>query len=213
MTSFLFCQNVLSIDKANKGNVTIVKVIKLILHTQIIRRYIMDLSKVERLMITNQFKILEKLYPEDKEYYEIHRKALEEGYKLHYNDAFESLSTDEMTELECREVIDILNMYRALTFSYEKLEVKDDLSKESIKFKGFDGNDPAEIKRLLYTRYFIMDLDRFQELKYDEKHPSFNSHWPALNKYRKMLASWEEINKKHVLTREEIIHIVEFEKK
>lgn len=169
----------------------------------------MDLTRVERLMISNQFKILEGLYPEDKEYYELHRKAIDEGYKLHYDDVFESLSLDELTEQECREVLDIFNMYRALTFSYEKLEDKSGVEKESIKFRGFDGNDEEEIKRLIYTRYFINDLDRFEELKYDNDRPDFNSHWPMLEKYRSMLSSWFKINKKFELSREEIIRIVD----
>ena len=169
----------------------------------------MDLTRFERLMLSNQFKILEGLYPEEKEYYELHRKALDEGYKLHYEDAFESLSSDELTEEECREVLDIFNMYRALTFSYEKLDDKSGITQESIKFKGFDGNDEEEGKRLSYTRYFIMDLDRFEELKYNIERPSFNSHSLMLQSYRRMLSAWDSINRKHVLERDEIIRIVD----
>lgn len=43
----------------------------------------MELSKLERLNLINQFFILEKLYPEDANYYATHRKAIQEGYKLH----------------------------------------------------------------------------------------------------------------------------------
>lgn len=53
---------------------------------------------------------------EETDYYVINREALEEGYTLHYEWMFEGLF-EEMSEDECREVIDILDMYRALHFS------------------------------------------------------------------------------------------------
>lgn len=166
----------------------------------------MELTKFERLVLSNQFKILEGLYPEEKEYYEIHRKAIDEGYQLHYNDAFEVLSEDEMSKEDCREVLDILNMYRAITFSYKKLPDNDKsgIREESIKFRGFDLNDREEAKRLMYTRYFIVDLDRFEELRYGDKYRDFNSHRPMLNRYRKMLSRWNEMGKKYELTLEDI---------
>jgi len=168
-----------------------------------------QLTKIQRLMLSNQFKILEGLYPEEKEYYEVRRKAIEEGYTLHYREAFEVLNEDEMTEKESQEVLDILNMYRSITFSYNKLENKTGIKEESIKFKGFDLNDSEEAKRLMYTRYFIIELDRFRELTYGEKRRDFNSHWPMLNKYRKMLEVWESMDKRHQLTRAEIISLIE----
>lgn len=42
----------------------------------------MKLSKLERLILANQFKILEALYPDDAESYENNRKAIEEGTYL-----------------------------------------------------------------------------------------------------------------------------------
>ena len=44
----------------------------------------MKLDIKERLALSYQLKILEKLYPEDQEYYANHRKAIEDGYELHY---------------------------------------------------------------------------------------------------------------------------------
>ncbi|MDW0116233.1 YfbU family protein [Sporosarcina thermotolerans] len=169
----------------------------------------MKLTKFERLMLSNQFKILEGLYPKEKKNYELNRKALEEGYSLHYNGAFESLSPVELTEDECREVLDILSMYRALTYSFEKLEDKSGITMESIKFNGFSENDEEESKRLSYTHYFIMDLNRFEELKYGEEWAFFNSFIPMLDSYRRMLSAWTTVNRKQELNRDEIIRIVE----
>lgn len=38
------------------------------------------MSEIERLTLVNQFLILEKLYPEEADYYEKNRIALQQGY-------------------------------------------------------------------------------------------------------------------------------------
>lgn len=166
----------------------------------------MNLTKVERIIISNQFMILEKLYPEDANYYSTRRKALECGYKIHYDDIGEGYF-DEMSEDESREVIDILDMYRALTFSYQRLQDKDGIDEEDIHFDGFDGND--EIRQYLYAQYFILDLDRFEELKYGREHPDLNSHANRLNKYRAMLPVWKSFPDRFNLSSEQIRTILE----
>ncbi|WEA46827.1 YfbU family protein [Priestia aryabhattai] len=171
----------------------------------------MKLSRVERLIISNQFKILEKLYPEEKEYYEVDRKAIEEGYEIHYEEIIGNvISEDELSEEAAREVLNILSMYRAITFSYKKLTEEEKLEidkKYDVKFEGFDANDPEEIKLLMYTRYFIIDKDRFQELVYNAEYPDFNSHSPKLDTYRKMLTLFKSYNNSN-LSKEQIIKLL-----
>lgn len=165
------------------------------------------LSKVERLLLSNQYRILEKLYPEDSDYYEVNRKAIEEGFELHYEDCFSLLSNDTLSEDDCSEVIDILQMYRSLTFSNEEGKYGLD---EKIKFYGFDLNDEYEGKRVIYARYFINDLDRFSELKYGNNYAECNSHYPRMSKYRRMLNVWKSLNKRYdILTKEEILKIID----
>lgn len=165
----------------------------------------MDLTKIERLIIANQFKILEKLYPEEAEYYAKNRKALENGYKLHYQWIIENIY-DEMSEDECQEVVDILNMYRSLTFSYQKLSDKSGIDESEIKFPGFDGNN--ETRQYSYTNYFIMDLERFDELRGGSEYADFNSHSEMLDRYRRMLNEWKKYDDRHNLSRDAIISIV-----
>lgn len=166
----------------------------------------MKLTRKERLFLSNQLKILEKTYPDEAEYYAKHRKAIEMGYSLHYDGVAEHLY-NEMSEEECREVINILDMYRALTFSYKNLEDKSGIEERRIEFPGFDGNN--ETDQMAYTEYFINDLNRFDELRDNSEFPDYNSHCPMLDKYRKMLKSWEESSNKHNLTKSEIIRILE----
>ncbi len=57
----------------------------------------MDLSLKDRIIISNQLRILEALYPDEADWYANHRKAVEQGYKLHYGWIAEHFS-DEMSE-------------------------------------------------------------------------------------------------------------------
>lgn len=165
----------------------------------------MKLTKIERLTLINQFKILEALYEDEADYYKNHRTALEEGFELHYEWIFEYLSEEEMSSEECREVIDILNMYRALNFSYIRLKDKSLIDEDRLKFDGFDGNN--ETKQLIYVRYFLRDLNRFEEL-HDKISHDYNSHSRMLPEYREMLDRWSDLNKKTNLTQENIMYII-----
>jgi uncharacterized protein YfbU (UPF0304 family) len=167
---------------------------------------IMDLTLQERLLIANQLKMLEKLYPDEADYYSKHRKAIENGYKLHYAWLVEHFS-DEMTEEECREVLDILDMYRVLTFSYQKLKDKSGIDEQDIRFRGFDGNN--ETNQYSYVQYFVIDLERYNELRYGGEYPNFNSHCLMTEKYRRMLSAWKIHKDKFELNKKQIKEILE----
>jgi uncharacterized protein len=81
----------------------------------------MKLTKIERLLLVNQLLILEKLYPESAKAYKQERTALREGYELHYKDLFHLIEDETLSEDQCREVLDVLEMYRAITFSARRL--------------------------------------------------------------------------------------------
>ncbi|SOH93742.1 hypothetical protein SAMN06273572_102420 [Monaibacterium marinum] len=166
----------------------------------------MELTKNERLSLIYQLRILEALYPEEATNFVHNRTALENGFTLHYDWIFENLR-DELSKEECQELLDILDMYRAITFSLRELDEGDVLHEHHLaKFRGFDGNKEGQL--MAYVRYFIVDLDRYDELKY-EKLPSFNSHTSMLNTYREMLSRWSAAEKKHILSREQICTVLE----
>ncbi len=172
----------------------------------------MKLSKFERLILSNQLRILEKLYPEEADQIAAHRSAIEGGFALHYNDSVEYFSS-ELSEDDCKEVIDILNMHSALFFSYEKLDDKSGIEPHEIEFRGFDGNDPGESRRMSYVKYLLHDLDRFEELHKKEKHPRYNSHTLMLHRYQEMLAEWENCDDKYNLGKEDIRRIINSSKR
>lgn len=162
----------------------------------------MEFSRKERLILCNQCLILEKLYPEEAEGYAQTRKALEKGWALHYRAIAENIYEDELSEQECQEVLDILNMYSFLTFAYKKLKDTEGIDEHRIKFDGFDGN--SETSRMGYVRYFIKDLGRFQEL---DSGGDLNSHIQSLHRYQKMLREWQMSPDKFKLTKDDIIRI------
>lgn len=150
----------------------------------------MELSKKERLAFIYQLQILEALYPDEASDYAAHRIALEKGFTLQYSWMFEHLY-EELSEKDCQEVLDILDMYRSITFALESLDANNPLRKHHLAiFAGFDGNN--ESHQMAYVRYFIVDLDRFTELRRGD-YPSFNSHCPMLDTYRAMLQRWQSI--------------------
>lgn len=161
------------------------------------------MDKLKRYELINQLLILEKLYPDEADYYAKNRKALEYGFELQYSWLTESLS-EGLTVEECREVLDILDMYRSITFSWNRLNPKESIP-DNIKFKGFDGNNESALRS--YVQYFIMDLERFDELKYGQSFPSFNSHTRMLERYKNQLKIW--CNFDYELTEEQIALILE----
>tara|TARA_R110001599_G_scaffold153651_1_gene338958 strand:- start:2751 stop:3239 length:489 start_codon:yes stop_codon:yes gene_type:complete len=161
------------------------------------------MDKLKRYELINQLLILEKLYPEEADYYAKNRKALENGYELHYSWLTENIS-DGLSEEECKEVLDILDMYRSITFSWQRLHEGEELP-ENLKFQGFDGNNETAL--MGYVQYFIIDLGRFDELTYGKEHPYFNSHGHMLGQYRRMLSVWKQYGLD--LTEDQITSIME----
>lgn len=100
-------------------------------------------------------------------------------------------------------MLDILSMYRAITYSYQKLPDKTGIEEWATKFPGFDGNEEARL--LGYCRWYCeSDGGKFKEL---DRGDDFNSHAPLLPAYRRMLAEWEKSNDKNHLTQMDIIRI------
>lgn len=160
-----------------------------------------EFDRYNKLNLTNQYKIIEKLYPDEADYYSRHRKALEEGYAYQYDWIFEPFSTELSIE-ECRYVWDVLDLHRALFSSVKRLDTNDTNLNKKIKFKGFDGNN--ETKYLVYAEYILHDLNRYMELHSND----YNTHSPTSNKYSRMLKSWEKYNKTHKLNEQQIKEIL-----
>ncbi len=163
----------------------------------------MKLTKIERLILANQYRILEALVPSEAEGYSNHRIVLEGGYALHFSDALQSVR-DELSENDCEFVLDVLSMHSALHGSHEALEDKAGIDETFIKFAGFDGN--SEIRYMSYCQYLCERLGQFAELR-DPGRDGYNSHKLTLDMYRQMLNAWKNMGKPRELTKDQIIKL------
>ena len=96
-----------------------------------------------------------------------------------------------------QEVWDILDMFRALRQSYEKLPDKSGINEELINFDGFDANNEEE---------HLQAARRIAVLQRGRNVP--NSHMPRLGGYRMMLRLWRNSPDKKNLTKDDILHIL-----
>ena len=166
----------------------------------------MKVTPAERLMLINQYRILEKLVPDEAAAYAEMRNALERGFTLAYEGLTRNIDKHEMTEDECKEVINIVDMYRHLKESYDALPDKTKVDASSVEFPGFDGNDEAESGYASYVRHMVEHEGRWAELR--NREGDFNSHCPMSDKYAGMLTAHSKFNRLKSLTKEEILEVV-----
>jgi uncharacterized protein len=163
------------------------------------------LTPVERILLLNQLRILEKLYPN--EGYDRWREAVEGGYTLHYDHGAPWLGS-EMDEAQCREVLDILDMYRSLSWSYDQLDDTSGIDERDVRFAGFDGNNESDY--LGYADYQMHVLGHYEESAVDGH--AVNSHGQMLEMYRRLLPVWEALRYSNAtgapLTAEQIKRVV-----
>ncbi len=163
-----------------------------------------ELTRVERWILSNQFRILEALYPDEAEELAYRRRALENGYELEYTWISEQIYDDRhvMTEEECKEVIEILDMFSFIKRTYDELADKSGIEEFRVRFAGFDGN--YETRQLGYAHHFLERGDRFKEI---DRRADLNSHCPVLEPYRHMLAEWNKSKDKYHLTKDDLLRI------
>ena len=145
-----------------------------------------SLTPIERLKLINQFRILEKLYPEHAEDYQESREIIAKGYTIQYQQVFGELF-DEMDIEECKYVYDVLEMYRTLIRSYDALTDKKGLKPEDVRFRGFDGNN--ESKRYAFAEHLQKQRKWAESLMgYLNSHSEF-----TVSLYPRMLEKYEAI--------------------
>jgi uncharacterized protein YfbU (UPF0304 family) len=161
-----------------------------------------ELTKVDRLILSNQYRILEALYPDERDAFARSRAAIEGGYSVHYSDLAECLN-DELTPKQCEEVADILEMFSSLQSGYQKLTDQSGIDPHALVFPGFHGNDEAGY--LNYAHYLIKKTGRRDcpESTADE----LNTTCPLLDSYRGMLLVWRPM-KSRPLSKDQILTIL-----
>ncbi|WCT75518.1 YfbU family protein [Sphingomonas naphthae] len=161
----------------------------------------MKLSQTERLILWNQYEILKGTNPEEIDIYEKNQEILSNGYELLYQDLNRSIDPDPLSAVVCMEVLDILSMYRAITFSSQRL--KHEPTGLYAQFEGFDGNSSSG--HYGFAKFVRRTEKRYEEL---EERPDNSHSGTSLAAYRAMLKVWESLGKNYKLAVSEIDSIV-----
>lgn len=150
-----------------------------------------NISKRDRLILINQYRILAKLDKEDADHYEELISILENGFSIFYSQLDEWIS-EEMPPGEGLFVLNILDLYRALEDIKRASKDIRLLEHHYSIFLGFDGNN--ETNYMSFCRFLIEKQGKFQEQKqYLLKNDNLNSHMPMIDKYKRMLSEAEGI--------------------
>lgn len=145
----------------------------------------MELTKKDRVLLINQYKILAILNKDEEGHYFELIEVLERGYGIFYS-LIDEWILEDMPEDEGRFVLNILDLYRAI--EDVKRSTKDErLLKHNYSFfRGFDGNN--ETSYMGFCRFVIDTQGKFQEQKpYKLRNDNLNSHMPMIDKYQRML--------------------------
>ena len=154
------------------------------------------------MMLANQFKILQLVG--QKEFGDLDEwiTALENGYESQYDSIFQHIY-DELPAHRCYFVIDVLNLYRAMIFSWKRLGEPVSIDRDDLVFDGFDGNTETDL--MSFATYYVGDLGRFKESAGpDPEEPYFNSHQERSVMYGRMLDAWSRVENQYELTEPDI---------
>ncbi len=156
-----------------------------------------SISKAERLLLANQYEILQKLNNDDSFLSKRYRKLqaiFQAGAECFYDEAFTDIA-DTLDEDFCQEVIQIFELRRAIRFSLKKSGISQEKMDE-VATIGFDGNN--ECAHFSFARLLQQELNRFQEMSVE------NSHMPSLHCHRRMLDTWNSLDNRNHLSETEI---------
>jgi len=150
----------------------------------------MKLSRAERLILVNQYKILSAINNSDD--FENQLEVLRYGFEREYKNLdpyITDLQMHPVSERVCHEVIEIFTMHRAISSVTGNDE-----------FGGFDGN--YESDQHSYADYIK------RQGSYTELDITKNSHMPMLDTYRRQLSIWKNCQNQYAPTHQEIAEIL-----
>lgn len=158
-----------------------------------------SLSPSERQVLALLHQILSYLDEDEADYHRRMQEVLSRGFTAEYPDV---VSADpELSYADCRLVGDLLDMFRVMKASIEKLDEAERAALEAdhrdvLRFQGFDRNDAREGKMASYVDH-LQERGRWTDLIEDVKAADGgNSHVPMLARYESMLRvlrpMWEE---------------------
>ncbi len=167
----------------------------------------MNLSKKDRVLLINQYRILAALSKDDESHYLELIQILEHGYEIFYSMVDEWIS-DDMPEEAGRFVLNVLDLYRVVEDAKRSTRDTRLAEHDFGVFPGFDGNNESEY--LGFCRFLIEKQGKFQEQEqYLSKNDGMNSHMPMIQKYQRMLDAAGDLTAARRLSPEQILAILD----
>lgn len=157
----------------------------------------------DRQVLSLLHRILARVLPEDANdvdgdtAYQLKRaQVIESGFTGEYWREVAGFNC-ELSKRDCGHVLDILDMFRAITYSIKRLKEQGDPvsgdTEYELEFQGFDFRDGLEGHMASYVE-FLMGEDRWTELRPQlDRNDGGNSHHQTLDAYLRMLAEHRRI--------------------
>ena len=168
----------------------------------------MALSKLGRRLLANQYRIMELLDEEERDFCKQMEEALENGFSDYYEEKLSGWMSEEMSPEESAFVRDALDVHGVLQHCYEGLDDKGGIEESRLAFPGFDGNH--EGRYLAYADFLRTKEERFDYVKLSG-FDGLNSHAPFAARYKRMVREWQKIpsyRRYDALTKEDILSIL-----
>ena len=166
----------------------------------------MKLSLKDRLILANQYRILEHVDTTGSNQYGLFAEILERGYTNLYSELTQTL-WDDMDISISESVFEILNLYREIE-GYKKANPQDTkvCNHASADLPGFDGNHEGEHRS--FALFLVRQMGKYQEQVPIMKRTKLNSHTPMLGRYARMLTVWDRMGNKNSLSHDEVLAIL-----
>ncbi|WP_261882849.1 YfbU family protein [Vibrio pelagius] len=163
----------------------------------------MEMTNAQRLILSNQYYLMSQMDPENSAKYQRLQTIVERGYELQMRELNKEFGC--LTEAECREIIDIMEMYHAMQESNKMLadEERKEVDQRRLQFLGFDIASEAQIVH--YVRFLVDSEGLYPQ--FDKADHHFNSQMPMLDKYRRMLTTWRNCPRQYHLCATELSQI------
>ena len=113
----------------------------------------MEMTNAQRLILSNQYYLMSQMDPENAAKYSRLQTIVERGYGLQMRELDKEFGC--LKEAECREIIDIMEMFHAMQESTKMLsEVEQaDVDQRRLMFLGFD--IATEAQHVNYVRFLV----------------------------------------------------------
>ncbi|EKT63865.1 YfbU family protein [Providencia burhodogranariea] len=162
----------------------------------------MEMTNAQRLILSNQYKMMTMLDPDNADRYRRLQTVIERGFGLQMRELDREFG--ELSESTCRTIIDIMEMYHALQVSYGNMNDPQAIDRRRVQFLGFDA--ATEARYLSYVRFMVNTEGRYTH--FDSGTHGFNSQTPMWDKYVRMLGIWRACPRQYHLSAVEINQVI-----